>query len=119
MNVRVTEWRTRDGKLRRIRLYKAYMNMRERVAGIQGSNGVARWKGLHIGFINFAHFRHWALGAGYSRVNCSLDRIDSSKGYVEDNLRWVPICVNSGRAYANHKYATCRCTACERKRGPA
>ena len=93
----VTEWQTRTGKRRRIRLYGAWRNLRMRCAGrIANGSGAFQWKGLAIGFFDWADFREWALGAGYSAINCSLDRFpDPKKGYFPSNLRWVTVEQNS------------------------
>lgn len=101
MTVRICEWRTKNGKLRRIRLYKAWMNMRQRVAGktVTGSTGVPIWKGLEIEWKTFAEFRAWALKNGYSRKNNSLDRKEWEFGYTAANCRWVTVRQNSQSSY--------------------
>lgn len=41
---------------------------------------------------NYETFRDWALANGYEETKqgkCTLDRIDTSKGYSPDNCRWV------------------------------
>lgn len=86
----ITEWRTRSGRRRRIRLYNAWMNMQGRVKGHKDSHGVKYWHGLECGFAGWAEFRAWALANGFSKVNNSLDRIDAREGYVPGNLRWLP-----------------------------
>lgn len=86
----VTAWRTRSGKKRLIRLYKAYRNMHDRIKGHNyAGNGVRVWQGLECGFSSFVHFRVWSIRNGYSRERCSLDRIDPERGYTPDNCRWV------------------------------
>ena len=91
MRVRsITEWRTRDGKRRRIRLFAAWQNMRGRCAGrLHAGNGARPWKGLQIAWRDFAEFRTWALANGYSRMLCSLDRRNPSLHYGPDNCRWL------------------------------
>lgn len=97
----VTNWTTRDGKRRMIRLYKAWRNMRDRIAGHNyAGNGSRVWRGLECGFGSFVHFRVWALRNGYSRVRCSLDRIDPEQGYTPQNCRWTTRKENSSYRYA-------------------
>lgn len=42
----------------------------------------------------------WDLTTGYLKATASLDRIDNSKGYAEDNIQWVHSMVN----LAKHKH---------------
>jgi hypothetical protein len=73
-----------------IRLYKAWRNLKDRVRGTNYSgSGTRAWKGLAVGWPNFAAFRAWALANGYSKKHCSLDRIDDTRGYGPDNCRFV------------------------------
>jgi hypothetical protein len=66
------------------------MNMLDRIAGRNhAGNGATPWKGLENGFRDFAHFRTWALKNGYSKLNCSLDRVQEHLGYIPSNLRFV------------------------------
>lgn len=101
MRVRSTVmWRTRYGKRRPIRLYKAWRNLNDRVKGhIKAGNGCAAWLGLDVGFESFEHFRTWALANGYSKARNSLDRIDPSCGYAPENCRWVSVEENSRSSY--------------------
>ena len=94
----LTEWTTKDGKVRRIRLYARWQALRARVKGSQLSkNGRSYWKGLPINFRDWAHFREWSLANGYSKEKCSLDRLDSKKGYSPDNCEWVTVAENGLR----------------------
>jgi len=96
----VVMWRTRLGKRRPIRLYKAWRNMHDRVQGhVKAGNGTTPWKGLEVGFTDFEHFRAWSLANGYSRGHNSLDRIDPSRGYTPENCRWVSVRENSQSSY--------------------
>lgn len=61
---------------------------------------------------SFEAFKAWAIAAGYDYDapygKCTLDRIDSNKGYSPDNCRWVDMKVQannrrSGRS-ANGQY---------------
>ena len=86
----LTEWRTRDGKRRRIRLFAAWQNMRGRCSGrLHAGNGARPWKGLQIAWRDFAEFRSWAIASGYSRRLCSLDRVRGWEGYGPTNCRWL------------------------------
>ena len=101
-HMRVVRWRTRTGKWRVIRLYKSYKNMLDRIAGHNhAGNGATPWKGLENGFIDFQHFRTWALSNGYSKLNCSIDRIREDMGYSEANCQWVTRSQNT--AYQNYR----------------
>lgn len=85
-----TEYKTHSGKVRVIRLYKAWKNLNNRVDGHNyAGNGCRAWVGLPVAWETFADFRAWALANGYSKRRCSLDRIDSDKGYGPDNCRWL------------------------------
>lgn len=74
--------------------------MRGRLRGTCSREDCDYWRGLPCDFIDWQDFRAWALAAGYSRTNNSLDRKDSTLGYIRSNLQWVPVSVNSWRA--NH-----------------
>jgi hypothetical protein len=93
----LTYCRTRDGRRRVIRLYKAWRNLNDRIQGHvkSGRGGLPLWMGLERDFANWAEFRAWALANGYSKTRCSLDRINSREGYIPSNLRWVTPLENS------------------------
>ncbi len=95
----VRTYRCRSGK-RFIRLYRSWYNIRSRVDGRTLSGcGQPIWRGLEVEWQTFEEFRAWALGAGYSKRLCSLDRIDSARGYTADNCRWLTVHQNSMRAF--------------------
>lgn len=114
--VTLVNYLTRDGKRRVIKLYKAWRNIENRVAGrVKDGNDVARWKGLEIGFKSFAEFRAWALSHGYRR-GVVLDRKDPKRGYTPDNCEWVTKEENAKRAAAQHE-PDCVCWHCRHRRG--
>ena len=96
-----TEWKTRDGKKRTIRLYKAWRNICGRVQGhnIDGQ-GNKRWEGIGNEFCNWQHFREWSLQNGFSKASNSCDRIRSTESYGPNNCRWVSIEYNTRCANA-------------------
>lgn len=85
-------------------LMRSYRNMESRVKGIQKQGS---WTGKEL--LSREEFYEWALNdpvfrslfqayeaLGYDRRFApSPDRIDSSKGYTLDNMRWVTHSVNS------------------------
>lgn len=86
-------------------LTKVYKNMRQRVLGIQKTN-MNTYYGLELlskeEFINFTKnndqfarlYKEW-IQNGYKRTETpSVDRIDSTKGYTLDNIRWLPNWLN-------------------------
>jgi hypothetical protein len=96
----VTEYTRSDGKRKKLRLFKAWRNLKDRVAGTNyAGSGATPWKGLEIGFRDWAHFRSWSLENGYSRERNSLDRKDPDKGYTPENCRWVTVAENTSYQY--------------------
>lgn len=90
------KWTTRAGKVRKIRLFMAWENMRGRCSGrLHAGNGSRPWRGLEIEWQSFAEFRHWAITHGYSKQLCSLDRINPAKRYGADNCRWLTVADNT------------------------
>lgn len=90
------------GRKRFVRLYRSWHNMLDRVKGVKKDGaGNPIWLGLEVEWQTFEAFRAWALANGYSRVRCSLDRIDTTCGYVATNCRWVTVAENSRRAGFN------------------
>lgn len=93
--------RTRGGKLMRL-----YRNMQSRVTGVQ-------WRKRHLyagkELLSKDEFYAWAkqhpdfgrlydawVESGYARALApTVDRIDSSKGYTLDNMRWLTHSENS------------------------
>lgn len=102
----VTTYKRRDGKRRNVRLFKAWRNMKDRVAGTNyAGNRSKPWEGLEIGFRDWPHFRAWALANGYSRQRNSLDRRDPDKGYTPENCRWVTVAENTSFMVALNRQA--------------
>lgn len=90
MNVRLRTWRDANGKKRHIRLYGSWRNLLARTRGTgKAGNGENYWKGKYVEWKDFLEFRRWALASGYSKRNCSLDRIDPEGDYTRSNCRWV------------------------------
>lgn len=98
----LTEYRLRNGKVKRIRLFAAWQSMQQRVAGTTtAGNGHSRpWIGLPIGFTDWLAFRTWSLANGYSRERCSLDRKVGELGYTPGNCEWISRAENTRRARA-------------------
>lgn len=93
-------------------LMRSYRNMQSRVEGIQKKGS---WFGKEL--LPREDFYEWALNdptfkllfslyeqSGYDRkLAPSPDRIDSSKGYTLDNMRWVTHSVNSAMTSRSNK----------------
>lgn len=90
------------------RLMRTYRNIQSRVSGIQKSKSHL-YEGIPI--LQKEDFYAWAtqspeyarlyeewVESGYSRkLSPSIDRIDSSKGYVHGNMQWLTHSENSRR----------------------
>ena len=95
--------RTKKGKLMRL-----YRNMKSRVTGIQKKKAHL-YNGKEL--LDKNYFYEWSLNSkefhllfdewersGYDRKLCpSVDRIDSSRGYIIENMEWVTHSENSRR----------------------
>ena len=96
-------------------LMRKYHHMLGRVNGEKWYNGVHLWAGKEI--LPKEDFYKWALAnedfhrlfeqwekAGYERNLCpSVDRLDSSKGYILGNMEFVTFLVNATRgAHSRH-----------------
>lgn len=94
-------------------LMRKHHHMRGRVNGEHWYQCVHLWAGK--GVLDRDEFYNWALSdikfhelfeawekSGYERNLCpSVDRIDSSKGYIIGNMEWVTFLVNATRG--SHK----------------
>lgn len=111
-----TRWTTREGKVRRIRLYSAWANMRGRIAGWQecGSGG-KMWKDFPCFFTGWKEFREWSIKNGYSKERCSLDRKDNYPGYGPDVCEWVTVAQNSSKSHGRKQGKNgCKCFKCRK-----
>lgn len=111
-----TSYYTRKGVRRRIRLYEAWLNLRGRIRG--GKTMKPKyWAGRDQEFLDWHHFRTWALENGY-RKGMDLDRIDSTKGYSPDNCQWLTKLEHRRKSNSKHNVATCACNSCKGLRKP-
>lgn len=90
------------------RLYLVWMDMRRRCndkKDIQFSNYGARGISVCKEWEDYANFRKWAEESGYNQDakvgKCTLDRIDTNKGYSPDNCRWVDMKVQNNNRRNN------------------
>jgi len=82
------------------RLYRIWCNMKNRCLNPKTPN-YSRYGGKGIYVIpkfalSFENFRDWALANGY-RDDLTIDRIDSSEGYMPQNCQWIPLSENAGK----------------------
>ena len=92
------------------RLHRVWRHMKERCYqkncesypryGGRGITVCDEWKS------DFTSFCKWALEHGYDQEKagheCTLDRIDNSKGYSPDNCRWVDMKTQCRNRRSNH-----------------
>lgn len=90
------------------RLYNIWSSMRERCY-CKTASAYKYYGGKGIGICeewqDYSAFEKWALENGYDPTakshQCTIDRIDSSKGYSPDNCRWVDSTVQSNNVSNN------------------
>lgn len=100
--------RTSTHKATKTRLYNVWLGMRKRCYypkhncyadyGGRGISVCAEWKD------DFAEFQAWALANGYKEApkgECTLDRIDNSKGYSPENCRWTSMVIQDNNKRNN------------------
>ena len=96
-------------------LMRTYRNMKSRVCGIQwrkrhlyqGKELLPKevfytWSKMNKDFLEL--YKHWKLKNYKRRICPSIDRVDSSKGYVLKNMRWITFSENC-RQGALSKYS--------------
>lgn len=114
----ITHWRTAAGSRRYVKLYRAWKNVHNRVAGrTKDGCAKARWKGLAVGWSSWSEFRTWALQNGF-RNGLVLERKDPSLGYGPDNCEWITAKENARRAATQHT-PRCKCWWCKNNRKAA
>ena len=85
------------------RLYRVWRSMLNRCEYINEGNSSAHYHKLGItvcdAWKDYTVFKQWALANGYDpnakRGECTLDRIDGTKGYCPENCRWVSMTVQN------------------------
>jgi hypothetical protein len=111
VTVHTRTYTTPQGHRRRIRLYEAWLNLRGRLRGGKTAQRKRNyWTGHENEFLDWDHFRSWALANGYRR-GVELDRIDPTKGYGPHNCQWLTKPEHTRKSTAAHK-PRCTCVSC-------
>ena len=66
-----------------------WRDMRSRTKG-KATRHPEIYSGLDLGWGCYDEFRAWALQHGFSKTNNSPHRLDNHKGYVPDNVKFLP-----------------------------
>lgn len=94
------------------RLYRVWSHMLSRCADTHGKN--SKWyqeKGITVckEWHSYTVFKEWALATGYDETAaygvCTIDRIDTTKGYNPKNCRWVTAKVQARNRSTNKMIA--------------
>jgi len=105
-NIRRAEACKKYEKTKKGFLMRTYRNMKSRILGIQHKKAHL-YKGLEL--LDKEIFYSWSLndqnyntlfdawtdGSYDRKLTPSIDRIDSNKGYIKDNIRWITHSQNS------------------------
>lgn len=92
------------------RLYRVWCDMKARCLNknhrfysYYGGRGIS----ICEEWLDFSNFQQWAYHTGYDPTSkkweCTLDRIDSNRGYFPDNCRWVSMAVQDSNK-RNNRY---------------
>lgn len=110
--VKYGDYRTPQGVRRRVRLREVWLNLNGRLKGGKSASAPIYWAGKGCEFVDWGHFRSWALASGYRR-GVELDRIESSGPYAPYNCQWLEKVPHAVKTRAGHT-VECRCASCYR-----
>jgi hypothetical protein len=106
--IRKKEWTQRYEKTKSGFLVRLYRNMRSRIVGIQKTKHhlyegkCILEKEMFYEWANSSKEFHrlfgiWEISGYKRRLTPSVDRVDSTRGYIDDNMEWVPFYINCSR----------------------